>query len=49
MTKSASLIAKTLLAWYRKRRRILPRRENPDPYGSKVIENHLVLCDFLQF
>ena len=38
MTKSDSLVAKTLLAWYRKRRRILPWRENPDPYSVWISE-----------
>jgi A/G-specific adenine glycosylase len=38
MTKSDSLIAKPLLAWYRKHRRILPWRENPDPYGVWISE-----------
>ena len=38
MTKPNSLIAKPLLAWYRKCRRILPWRENPNPYGVWISE-----------
>lgn len=38
MTKSNALIAKTLLAWYGRRRRVLPWRENPHPYGVWISE-----------
>ncbi len=38
MRGTAVLIAKTLLAWYRKHGRPLPWRENPDPYRVWVSE-----------
>jgi A/G-specific adenine glycosylase len=38
MKKSDPLIAKTLLAWYDQRRRILPWREHSDPYRVWISE-----------
>jgi A/G-specific adenine glycosylase len=38
MKKTDVLIAKTLLAWYGRRRRILPWREHPDPYRVWISE-----------
>ena len=38
MNKTETLITKTLLDWYRQHQRILPWRENPDPYRVWISE-----------
>ncbi len=38
MKKTDILIAKALLAWYDRHRRMLPWREHPDPYRVWISE-----------